>query len=469
MGVVFSIAVGLYFSCRVLKLDSTAAFYLTPFRFHEFALGGLVAIFNNRYKYKLPIFVCDFGLMFGLLVLSYSIFFFSTHTLFPGLNALIPVFGAMCVIFFCDKSRFKALLSNRIMRYTGEISYSLYLIHWPLYVFIQYVIVRDLTAKEKLLIFISTYVISMVMCKYIEKPFRNPNIIKASASSFSLGCTVFCLAITLVASSSWANRGWVWRLPEQIRKINDFDLKAYENYVWDKQVKLAKKQSFKLDSEKKLLIIGDSQSADIVNIMKESGQLERFDIMARTISYECGTPFVEKSLRSHFFKVENLVTSKSPQIVPLCESQMDHLFDNKDLASADSIFISMKWESYSLPYLNDFIQLVRENSKAKIFVFGNKNLDKSSIEIVNLLGRTSGIEEYAYSMKNPSVSNLIDSMKGIQGIEFINMMNMVCPDKGRCHVLDQQLNPIFFDSTHLTRYGAIYFGDDFRNNVINKI
>lgn len=67
----------------------------------------------------------------------------------------------------------------------------------------------------------------------------------------------------VTASSSWANKGWVWRLPEQIQKINDIDKSSAEKYVWAKQKSIEAKVGFSNNGKLKILIIGDSQSADI--------------------------------------------------------------------------------------------------------------------------------------------------------------------------------------------------------------
>ncbi|WP_227732543.1 acyltransferase family protein [Yersinia proxima] len=460
-GVVTVTIAGLISSIFALKYDPTGAFYLTQYRFYEFAVGGLAFLVGRskfmQSKYYMPniIFVVGIALVF------YSIFSYSTETAFPGLNALPPVMGAALIILSGEQAIGAKILSLRPVSYIGEISYSLYLIHWPLVVFVQYISVKGLGSVERYGLVAATFALSVIMHRFIEKPFRNPKIFNISGPTFALACSCIAMVMMIPASSSWANKGWVWRLPEQIQKINDFDVKSAEKFLWNKHTELAGISGFKNNGKEKLLIAGDSQSADLVNILNESGIIDNYDVVVRLIYTQCGTPYVNKDERDTFFTKDNPGTIRRADLIPMCGKQMDALMDGKILGQADKIFIAMKWYNHSVPKLNEAISKISSMSNADIYLFGNKILAKSSIDFINSFGRVSGISEYASEFRDEKSDAVNRKLAAVPGIKFIDMMNLTCPSTNSCNVLTDDLKPVFFDAAHLTKEGAEYLGRSF--------
>jgi SGNH domain (fused to AT3 domains)/Acyltransferase family len=99
--------------------DPAAAYFVTPARAWEFGVGGLLALVPQRTSRALS--------LAGLAAIGTAAGAFSADTPFPGLAALLPVLGAAAVI----QARAFAL---RPLERLGDISYSVYLWHWPLIV-----------------------------------------------------------------------------------------------------------------------------------------------------------------------------------------------------------------------------------------------------------------------------------------------------------------------------------------------
>src|SRR4029077_2686899 len=75
----------------------------------------------------------------GLALIGYAVFVLTSHDVFPGINALWPCLGAALLVWPRRRpSLVASLLGAFPFRRTGEISYSLYLWHWPLLVFMRY-------------------------------------------------------------------------------------------------------------------------------------------------------------------------------------------------------------------------------------------------------------------------------------------------------------------------------------------
>ena len=101
----------------------------------ELAAGGLLAVVLARWN--LPDRLRDPVGWAGLVAIGVAAVYYNEHTAFPGYAAALPVLGAAAVIAAGEgRSRSSAgqLLSTRPARFIGDISYALYLWHWPLIV-----------------------------------------------------------------------------------------------------------------------------------------------------------------------------------------------------------------------------------------------------------------------------------------------------------------------------------------------
>lgn len=112
-------------------------FYFLLSRVWELLAGSLLAFVGTRVT-RVSDRTKELFSVIGLLFIFYAVFFFDSNTPFPSLYTLVPVFGAMLVISFCDKHTVAArVLSTRSLAFIGLISYSLYLWHQPIYAFLR--------------------------------------------------------------------------------------------------------------------------------------------------------------------------------------------------------------------------------------------------------------------------------------------------------------------------------------------
>lgn len=161
-------AASLYCAERWLHSDPSGAFFLTPFRLAEFACGAaLVWLPAPRRKW-----LAELALAAGLLGISWGIFRFSKQTPFPGLHSLVPSLGAVLIIWGGQAPLLGWLLRNRLAAGIGLISYSLYLIHWPLLIFYKYWKYSELTLRERQGLLLLCFILAGLSWRFIEQPFR---------------------------------------------------------------------------------------------------------------------------------------------------------------------------------------------------------------------------------------------------------------------------------------------------------
>ncbi|KQQ22924.1 hypothetical protein ASF48_07280 [Rathayibacter sp. Leaf299] len=116
--------------------DPTVAYFSTFSRTWELGIGALVAIVAPVFD-RIPAVVRPILAWSGLAGIAASVFLISPSLTFPGPWALAPVLATAVVIAAgtgVAQQRFVWPLTNRAVTYVGDISYSLYLWHFPVIV-----------------------------------------------------------------------------------------------------------------------------------------------------------------------------------------------------------------------------------------------------------------------------------------------------------------------------------------------
>lgn len=110
-------------------------YFTLPSRAWELGLGALLALGSDRIAVLLRPVAAAFIGWAGLAAIVATSMVYDERTLFPGTAAVVPVLGAVAVVgggLAPHRAGPQILLGLRPMRFVGDISYSLYLWHWPL-------------------------------------------------------------------------------------------------------------------------------------------------------------------------------------------------------------------------------------------------------------------------------------------------------------------------------------------------
>lgn len=117
-------------------ISQPMAFFLPVTRAWELALGGLLAYLTMRFPALRLGRLWSEGLGWaGILLVVIAAFSFGPETPYPGFAAIMPVAGTLLMIAagsWGGTGLLAALLSTAPLQFIGKISYSLYLVHWPL-------------------------------------------------------------------------------------------------------------------------------------------------------------------------------------------------------------------------------------------------------------------------------------------------------------------------------------------------
>jgi peptidoglycan/LPS O-acetylase OafA/YrhL len=206
--------ISLAYSALATRETPLEAFYLLPSRFWELAAGAVLFqwVADGRVVLGSPlvsraVLLGGFALMAGGLLLA-------DERQFPFPWALLTVIGTLLILASLVQkaesvSPLLHLLQSSPATYIGRLSYSLYLWHWPVLVFLRWT-----TGLEHLAVQFAYPLIVMTLAAasyhWIETPLRTG----ASLWQRRAGLTIAaCLAAT---SLSWSGARWVSENPEAL-------------------------------------------------------------------------------------------------------------------------------------------------------------------------------------------------------------------------------------------------------------
>lgn len=161
------------FSVWFTDTHQSAAYFITPTRAWEFGLGALVVLGQRRWSVSGGgRLVLRWAGVAGLAVAGLT---FTEATVFPGYAAALPCLATAAVIVAGDtgaRDPLSALVRARATQWLGNVSYSVYLVHWPLIVFTPYVLGSVLSWPAKVGVIGVTLVLAHLSKRYVEDATR---------------------------------------------------------------------------------------------------------------------------------------------------------------------------------------------------------------------------------------------------------------------------------------------------------
>jgi peptidoglycan/LPS O-acetylase OafA/YrhL len=177
LGAVLAVITVASFAWSVMQTNNTPTFaYFSTFtRAWELGVGGLLAIFATSLR-RLPALVKAAASWLGIAAIVASALLYTEGTPFPGAAAALPVLGTTGILIGgMTGPRFGArvLLEVLPLRWLGDISYSLYLWHWPLLILGSAYLGRTLNTGENLMLVAVAILLSALSYYLLENPIRN--------------------------------------------------------------------------------------------------------------------------------------------------------------------------------------------------------------------------------------------------------------------------------------------------------
>lgn len=457
------------------RVNPGANFYLLPTRVWELLVGSLAAIMmlkvnfsvvNNRYK--------SFFALLGFAFILISIFWFDKATPFPSVYALLPVFGTALVLSFSSAHNFIGkLLALKVLVAIGICSYSIYLWHQPIFVFLRNLSVDDLSVGYYFLAILFTCVLSVFTLYFIEYPFRKIKMKRNSILLASLGLLIVLAGIGFVGRyfNGFENR---------LNPIEVQQLAYYENYRSESR----RERCFFSSSSKemdgfapecygdnklspKLFLIGDSHAAALYQSVATT-RPKNFDVVQLTMS-GC-YPILGNGAKG----------------AVNCRKLSDARFDLDQPNASSIVVLHANWPTDQFldknnPLKNDLIKTIQTLSQqirpTHIVLMGcvptwTPTLPKYLLK-KGLLGAEQ-IPDYIYNpdfATRNSCNRVLKEVAESQGITFFNPMDSLCVNR-ECLIKTKtrvgQTKLTTSDQTHLTYEGATIVVEDLLTEVFKN-
>ncbi|MGI4837234.1 MAG: acyltransferase family protein [Janthinobacterium lividum] len=188
------------------------AFFSLPARAWELLCGAMLAVLPAPKSAVRPWIYQVAGLA-GLAAVLVAVFTFDASTKFPGWAALLPVLGATALIWSGAQGStwVGQLLSTRVMVWIGLLSYSLYLWHWPVYVYANAVSVDGIQPLEAAAWIALALGLAWVSLRFVELPFREKRVL-AGRNALLVGALLAIVVLAAMGAVVRSQEGFPQRL-----------------------------------------------------------------------------------------------------------------------------------------------------------------------------------------------------------------------------------------------------------------
>ena len=440
----FSFIFALYFSNKNEILN----FFLLPSRIWELLTGSIVFFIKIKNKIHISNIFSNFSTLIGLvlILLSFSLIYDVQPT--PNIKTLIPLGGVIIIILFYKKEGFlNILFVNKLSLWIGLTSYSLYLLHYPIFAYVRSLRLAT-NIGEFTIVALIIFSLSSLSYLFIEKPFRNSKLI---SDKFFLNLIIFFVIIISAFSLITINKkGFEKRFPstDTFSLDNQKYLREVNNLTYTLGI-----PKFSDNKKINVLIIGDSHGRGTFNALKLNEEIFiDFEFSILDTEVDCLTT-IKLNFRicdAYMTKLQKSIFMES-NIVVLSSS-----YSNLDLENID---ISIK----NLIHYDK--QVILTSHKPGFYFNNNKSLldeffikNKKLPDGANLYNLK---KEYFKSLdkRSQNINSRLEKIAKKYELKYLNFTDLVCNPKDRtCDFMTSNGQKLNFDQFHYTIQGAKFLG-----------
>ncbi|MCB1923242.1 MAG: acyltransferase [Gammaproteobacteria bacterium] len=431
------------------------AFYLTPARGWQFALGALVYVTYAddgapmRMRRLLQAWPID---TLGFVLIVASALWLHPGVVYPGAWALLPSIGAALVI--AAGCRAQAGVSTRLllappMVWLGDRSYSLYLWHWPLLMLGFAHGLRGNAMATTALVALAM-LIAMASYRWVELPWWKGRY-RALPSTVAIATALTCIGLAVLLLPQWrALSVDAGRYGEQLAMRARHDMPSiYGGNCdhWYHDADLAPCIDGSDDAPRTVVLVGDSVGAHWYSLLPALFPAAQWRIVVHTKS---ACPIVD----------EDVVYNVAGGVYTVCRQWRERVLDALDAAKPDLVVLGSA-STYALSPeqwvdgSRRVLARVAASAGQVLLIPGTPMLtfDGPSCLGRNDLRDTSDVpacSESAQDKPSLRVTPLLErAAAGFDNVHLLDLNPLVCPD-GRCSAITPQGVVVYRDQRHLT-------------------
>jgi len=429
----------------------SASFYFLHTRIWELLAGSLLAYFeiNNGHRSKNETLNLILPTI-GLILIGQSILFFNDEMFHPSFYSLSPIIGVCLIVWFSNKNELiTKILSSKLFVGIGLISYSLYIWHYPIFVFTAKLRFAEGNIFIKLLMGIFVLILSIISYYFIEKPFRGTKIKFKKIFLFLL------LNLLLLVSISAYSLQLKFHpfLTKYSGEHKNFELNYDYNNFSDK---------------KNVFIIGNSYADNLLNIFSNNKELVDDYYFYTALADNVGANYQIECLID-FFKENKLICDKN--LFSFLQTQYKK---SNYIVFAERFYNGKTFLSDDFDKIIEFLK--KDKKKFIVFLDDIRGADMLDIYI-HRKGRLPNLDELK-ELENEFFEKVVNwkknKLKKVKdklsknNIKFLTRSELFCDYSiKKCHLIKNE-NKLYADYGHITNNGAKYFSKEI-NSIINKL
>ncbi len=468
IGLIISFGVNLIFATYLPIGD----FYSPISRFWEILAGAMLTQIPkiDSYAHIKGVKLANIYSFLGFLLLGIGLLVINRNLSFPGWWALFPVLGATLIIYAGVTAVFnKYVLTNRLAIFLGLISFPLYLVHWPLFVFWRLTSIQDVEAYLYLVLIAVSIGFSWLIYVVVETRIR-----KQKSTLFLYGLLLLMAIIAFVGFNCYQREGMPFRAVIQ----NKFNYRlasangisgCFNVYNQGIPACLSASQSV---PRPVVFLWGDSHAAHLNAGLLQAMQTQPLSVFDASMS-AC-PPVLGFSPRG----LNSLALNENQK----CLEHNESAFKLIENYHPSTVILAANWSQYD--GLNQFNLLKKESIKATI-----DRLKALNIKNILLVGNfpifyieqpklaavyfVAGEKNHSYKRFNYGSIEADNDMADFaqsQPVQFVSPIQSLCNQEGcRLSISDNLLIPMGLDDSHLTKEGSIFFVNSLLKSTLLKI
>lgn len=458
LGTLLSLALAIYSGVQ----HPSAGFYLLPTRAWELLAGGLVFYANlkiQNIKYSRLIEV----LGFAFIVLS--LYLFNSSTLWPSYHAILPVLGTMLVIWAQQQdSVFTKPVAFQVL---GNISYSVYLWHWPIVFFLNYYELLNRIDLVCIGIFASL-ILGYISYRWVENPTRNKLSQYQTVTAY--GIWIFTIgAVSALCIWIYLQNGVQNRVSPEVNKTllfsQDMNSRREECLV---MMGDPLKSCQYGQGPTSLLVVGDSH-ANAMMLGVENALPENTSVLSWNISGCTAVEGLKKSSHAkyecgkHITQILNLIQQQPKGLPILIVNRTNALFHGEpenENVSKPTRYIDQTFPAYNLDYKKQMQKAYVETLckfAANNPVYVTRPTPEADFEVPPALAKRQAftginsdvsMSREKYQSRSEHAWEAQDIAQKKCGVQIIDISEAFCNDQVCSFVKNGQ--PLYMDDDHMS-------------------
>lgn len=467
--------ISLILSIIITAKNPSAGFFLLPTRAWEMLAGGLIFFIpKEKIPYKKPL---EF---IGFFLVAISCYIFSTDTLWPSYNAILPVLGAFLILLAHQQN--SIFTKGSVFQWLGNNSYSIYLWHWPIVFFLHYFYKND-----DYIFVIAGIILSIILgwlsYTYIENPTRKKLSNLSTVKAYFLWFLSISI-LSLISIMIFKFDGVRSRFSTEISNISlaKYDINPRKEECHSSPYNNTLLKCTYGNGPTTLIVVGDSHADALLNGLIHALPKEQ-SLTTYTIS-GCSTILgLKRTDESHFKcgeQISNLmkIIKEYPDNIPLVIINRLNPIFNSEYKNKPKYFVSKPHKSINQEFISEmekaYLDTIKElSTNRKIYI--TKPIPEALIDIPNTAAKakfyglsTNGltIPTKEYLDLNKQVIEAQNKASLQYGIKLIDLTPFFCI-KGICHFTKNGM-PLFFDDDHMTWSASMELAPIFKKEIFDK-